>query len=164
MSCRWLMVLSLVLMMAAPAQARDLMLTSQTTHDSYYVDLDETQSAPDFGYRAGILYRFTSPAVAKTEGYDYTQLIMGFNCQKTGEVTLVQVIAFGANGTQLREEHADRELLKMDWFTAPEGTHMGQAWMAVCKNLRSPVRPGNVPPTDVLKQVRQQQATKAARP
>lgn len=159
-----LLALVTTALLAPAAQARDLMLISQSANDSYYMDVDDIQSAPDFGYRAATLYRLISQASAKTEGYDYTQIIMGFDCSKQGQVTLVQVIAFDATGRRVREEHSDRELANMDWMSAPEGTHFGQAWLGACKDRRSSVRPGNVAPDVLLQQDRKKRATSAALP
>ena len=159
-----LLALVTTALLAPAAQARDLMLISQSANDSYYMDVDDIQSAPDFGYRAATLYRLISQASAKTEGYDYTQIIMGFDCSKQGQVTLVQVIAFDATGRRVREEHSDRELANMDWMSAPEGTHFGQAWLGACKDRRSSVRPGNVAPDVLLQPDRKKRATSAALP
>jgi len=157
--CGWgALFLVLGLSGAGSAQARDLMLVSQGGQDSYYMDVDDIQSAPDFGFRAATLYRLMSATRAKQEGYDYTQTILGFNCQKAGEVTLVQVIAFRADGQRLGEEHPEQDWNKMEWFNAPEGTHYGQAWQATCRDRRSNVRLGNVSPQAVLQQERRKQS------
>ncbi len=141
------------------ARARNLMLVSESKTDSYFVDLDDIQGAKDFiHFRAAPLYRFMSTSQAEQEGYDFTQVLVGLNCQTPHQISVLKVTAFDSTGQVVQSEITDRDYEDLEWLDAPEDTHFGQAWQAVCRDRRSDIVVGDVSPAALLVRVRLQQA------
>jgi len=143
--------------LATTAQARDLMLVSKSANDSYFIDLDQIQTKEGMTRRAAPLFRLLTER--NSEGYDYTQVITGFDCAVPGKATLLKVIAYDSTGKELRSETADWSEESSGWLHSPEDTHFGQAWQAVCTEARSTIRPGDVNPVDLLRSIRTTRAS-----